>query len=394
MTDVLCLAWRYLAYHRFRTVILVASITMIVYLPVGLNILVSHSARELTARAEATPLLIGAKGSPLELVLSSLYFESDVPPQMRYAEVTRVNQSGLAHGIPLYTRFQTRDSPIVGTSLDYFDVRGLEIESGRQIAMLGECVLGARAARAAGVKVGDSVMSTPESVFDIAGVYPLKMKVVGVLEPSGTPDDRAVFVDIKTAWVIEGLAHGHQDLSKPGAETGVLRKEGNEIIANASVMQYNQITPENAASFHFHGDPNEFPITSVIVVPRDERSGTLLQGRYLGDDELVQIVPPANVMDELLKTILTVRRYIMIAVAVVGVATLATMTLVFMLSLQLRRREMETIIKIGGSHMRIASLIAAEVLGVIVAGAASAGLLSIATMWVATSATRLLVQMT
>jgi len=394
MTDVLCLAWRYLAYHRFRTVILVASITMIVYLPVGLNILVSHSARELTARAEATPLLIGAKGSPLELVLSSLYFESDVPPQMRYAEVTRVNQSGLAHGIPLYTRFQTRDSPIVGTSLDYFDVRGLEIESGRQIAMLGECVLGARAARAAGVKVGDSVMSTPESVFDIAGVYPLKMKVVGVPEPSGTPDDRAVFVDIKTAWVIEGLAHGHQDLSKPGAETGVLRKEGNEIIANASVMQYNQITPENAASFHFHGDPNEFPITSVIVVPRDERSGTLLQGRYLGDDELVQIVPPANVMDELLKTILTVRRYIMIAVAVVGVATLATMTLVFMLSLQLRRREMETIIKIGGSHMRIASLIAAEVLGVIVAGAASAGLLSIATMWVATSATRLLVQMT
>ena len=175
---------------------------------------------------------------------------------------------------------------------------------------------------------------------------------------------------------------------------GVLRKEGNRIIANASVMQYNEITPENAASFHFHGDPNEFPITSVIAVPNDERSGTLLRGRYLSDDELVQIVPPAKVMDELLKTILTVRRYIMIAVALVGIATLATMTLVFMLSLQLRRREMETIIKIGGSRTRIASLVAAEVLGVIVAGAVSAGLLSLATFWLAASATRFLVQMT
>ncbi len=48
-------------------------------------------------------------------------------------------------------------------------------------------------------------MSSPESVFDITGVYPLKMNVVGILQPTGTPDDDAVFVDVKTAWVIGGL---------------------------------------------------------------------------------------------------------------------------------------------------------------------------------------------
>ena len=394
MTDVLYLAWRYLAYHRFKTAILVASITMIIYLPVGLNILVSQSARQLTARAEATPLLVGAKGSPLELVLNSLYFESDVPPRMRYAEVYRVAQSGLARAIPLHTRFRTRHGPIVGTSLEYFEFRRLEIDTGRQVGLLGECVLGAQAAQAAAVRPGASVMSTPESVFDIAGVYPLKMKVVGVLKSTGTPDDRAVFVDVKTAWVIEGLAHGHEDLSQPGAKSGVLRRERNEIIANASVLQYNEITPENAASFHFHGDPASFPVTSVIAVPEDEKSSTIIQGRYLGDGELVQIVEPAGVMDELLRTILTVRRYLLIAVALVAIATLATMVLVFLLSLQLRRREMETIIKIGGSRARIASLVAAEVIGVILAGAVFAGLLSVVTVWLAGSATRLLVQMT
>ena len=63
MKEALYLAWRYLAYHRVKTLILVTSITLIVFLPVGLNVLVGQSAAELTARAEATPLLVGAKGT-------------------------------------------------------------------------------------------------------------------------------------------------------------------------------------------------------------------------------------------------------------------------------------------------------------------------------------------
>ena len=133
-----------------------------------------------------------------------------------------------------------------------------------------------------GVAPGGSVVSSPESVFDIAGVYPLRMRVAGVLAAADTPDDEAVFVDLKTAWIIEGLAHGHQDLSKPEAASAVLRREGNTYVANASVTQYNEITPANADTFHFHGDPSTFPITAVIAFPRDEKNATLLQGKYLG----------------------------------------------------------------------------------------------------------------
>ena len=75
MRDALYLAFRYLAYHKVKTAILVTSITLIVFLPVGLRVLVSQSEEQLTARAAATPLLVGAKGSPLELALNSLYFE-------------------------------------------------------------------------------------------------------------------------------------------------------------------------------------------------------------------------------------------------------------------------------------------------------------------------------
>ena len=55
------------------------------------------------------------------------------------------------------------------------------------------------------LKAGDSLVSSPESLFDLAGVYPLKMYVAGVLNKSHTSDDLAVFVDLKTTWVIQGL---------------------------------------------------------------------------------------------------------------------------------------------------------------------------------------------
>ena len=379
MTDVLYLAWRYLAFHKIKTAILVASITLIVFLPVGLNVIVGQSSEELTARAEATPLLIGAKGSPLELVLNSLYFDADPPELTDYAAALRVAESRLATPIPLYVRFRSRDSPIVGTTLEYFDFRGLELSKGRPMAVLGECVIGSRVAEALAVGVGDTVISSPESVFDLAGVYPLKMSVVGVLEPSFTADDEAVFVDVKTAWVIQGLVHGHQDLAAPEAAAGVLKREGDTIVGNASVVQYNEITPDNVDSFHFHGDMSDYPLSAVIAVPKDQKSGTILMGRYEGEDEPNQIVQPTEVMNELLDTVLTIQGFVVAAILLVAAATVATAALVFLLSLRLRRREIETMTKIGGSRGIIGTILVSEIAAVLLLGVVLAGALTLVT---------------
>ncbi len=379
MTDVLYLAWKYLAYHKVKTAILVASIALIVFLPVGLNVIVDQSAEELTARAEATPLLVGAKGSPLELVLSSLYFDDNRPELTDYAEALRIAESGLAKPIPLYVRFRSRDSPIVGTTLEYFDFRHLSFAEGRSMAVLGECVLGARVAEQLGLGVGDTVVSSPESVFDLAGVYPLKMNVVGILAAAHTVDDEAIFVDIKTTWVIQGLVHGHQDLAAPEAAAGVLKREGDTIIGNASVVQYNEITPDNVDSFHFHGDMSDYPISAVIVVPVDQKSGTILMGRYEVEDMAAQIVQPTGVMNELLDTVLTIRGFIVAAILLVAVATLATAALVIMLSLRLRRREIVTMNKLGGSRGTIRVLLASEVVTVFFLGVLIAAVLTLLT---------------
>ncbi|MEL6109911.1 MAG: ABC transporter permease, partial [Planctomycetota bacterium] len=349
------------------------------FLPAGINTLVEESASQLRQRAQETPLVIGARGSEAELVLNSLYFESDPPVESSMAAIERVRLSGYAEAIPLYVRFRTRGRPIVGTTLDYFSFRALSIDRGRQFAMLGECVVGAEVARSLGLSPGDSLLSQPENVFDLAGVYPLKMTVVGVLRSSGSPDDSAVFADVKTAWVIAGLGHGHQDLAKEETSGALLSKDGNRLTANASLLTYTEITPENVASFHFHGEPVSFPLTGVIALPPDQRSETLLMGRFQGTNETLQIVQPSSVMEELLATILRVRTFILAGALLFGIATTFSVVLVFALSLRIRRQELDTLRKIGATRGRRSLIVTWEILLVFFVGGGLALSLTLAT---------------
>ncbi len=376
MSGVFYLAWRYLVWHRGKTAVLVCAVALVAFLPTALQLLVDRTAEDMTARAAGTPLLLGARGSPVELSLSSLYFSADRPDTLAYAEVGRLQSSGLVAPIPLHVSHRVRDQPIVGTTLDYFDFRGLELDRGRPLVQLGEAVLGAGAARALGVDVGEFIVSSPETLFDLAGVYPLRMPVVGVLAPSGTSDDSAVFVDLKTAWVIDGLGHGHQDLQSAEAAGAVLAADGERIVANASLLQYNEITDGNRASFHFHGDLGSYPLTAILPVPHDSRAATLLQGRYL-DVPDVFVIEPREVVDELLGTVFAVQRYVLLALAMVGVATVAVVVLVFVLSLRLRRAEMLTMSRLGGARAVVAALQAAEIVIVLTLALVLATLLNL-----------------
>jgi len=361
MMDSLYIAWRYLAFSKLRSAILVASITLIAVLPMTLQLILEEAEQQLVARAALTPLLIGAKGSALDLVMNSLYFSDEFPETIPMAAADSVMDSGLADAIPLYVRFHARGFPIVGTTLDYLDFRKLQVAEGRPFSLLGECVVGHAVAEELGLQPGDSLVSSPENLFDLAGVYPLKMKVAGVLARSHSADDQAILVDINTAWIIQGLAHGHEDLAKTTDPSVILKRDSNKVTANAKLLQYREITAANLDSFHFHGDSSEYPLSGVIALPRDDKSGTILQGRYLANDALHQIVRPGEVIDTLMASIFRIKNVLDAVILIVGIATVLALILVFALSLRLRQGEIETIFKLGCSRATIARLLGAEV---------------------------------
>jgi putative ABC transport system permease protein len=384
------IAWRYLGFNRLRTVTLVACITLIAVLPLTLEVLLAESERQLVARAESTPLVVGARGSALDLIMNSLYFGDEMPETVDMTAADRVDESGLATAVPVYARFKAQGYRIVGTSLGYFAFRDLRITAGRQLALLGECVLGATTAKELGLGPGDSLVSSPETLFDLAGVYPLKMKVVGILKRSFTADDLAIFVDLRTAWVIAGLGHGHQDLVTTSDDSVILDRDGDNIVANAKLMQYTEITDANRDSFHFHASRDALPVSAVIAVPEDARAGTILRGRYLGEAEQQQIIDPNAVIGGLMENIFRIKNVLDAVVLVVGSGTVLALVLVFSLSIRLRQRELDTIFKLGCGRLTVVSLLAAEIAIIL----AISGFVSMALVyvvgWIADDLVRLL----
>ena len=390
MLDSFYIAWKYIQYNRIKTAVLVACITLISFLPFALQLLLHESERQLMSRAVETPLVVGKKASSLDLVMNTLYFGDDVPELLTMAASDRIADTDLSLPIPMYVRFKTRGNPIVGTTLDYFEFRGSKMARGRQMAVLGDCVLGARVAESLDLKPGDSLVSSPESLFDLAGVYPLKMKVAGVLQKSHTPDDRAVFVDLKTAWVIQGLGHGHQDVTQLKDPTLVLKRTESNVAATAKLFHYTEITEKNMASFHFHGNLSAYPISAIIAVPYDAKSGTILRGRYLSKNETQQIAKPEEVIDGLLQNIFRIKNVLDAVIAMVTLATVLAVILVFALSLRLRQREIQTIFKIGCSRMTTAKLIAAEIVIIIFSSAVLCSVLMVVVRSVANDLVRML----
>jgi ABC-type Zn uptake system ZnuABC Zn-binding protein ZnuA len=259
--------------------------------------------------------------------------------------------------------------------LEYFDFRGLRVARGEGLTRVGDCVLGAAVAEKLGLKPGDKLMSDPENVFDLSGSYPVNMHIQGILEATGAADDGAIFADYKTEWIILGLMHGHQDVANMDPNM-LLGRDGSNVTASAAVLPFQEITDANIILFHTHGDESTFPVSAIIVVPRDTKSATILRGRYEDPNTTVQLLAPKQVIAETLDLVFRVKRFFDAQALLVGAAMALLLALVVLLSLRLRRGEMETMFKIGCARWMAFGMQAAEIAVVLVAGVAIAAVLT------------------
>ena len=104
---------------------------------------------------------------------------------------------------------------------------------------------------------------------------------------------------------------------------------------------------------------------AVIAVPDDRKSGIMLRGRYETGQDAVQMLVPLRVINNLLDTVFSVRDFVVLGSIGVLIATAAIATLVFVLSIRLREREIATIRKIGGPRRRVSAILLTEILLVV-----------------------------
>lgn len=75
--NALFLAVSYLRFHWARSLVLVVVAALILSVPIISQVLLNGSQTALTERAEKTPLVLGSRGSALDLAMNALYFSDD-----------------------------------------------------------------------------------------------------------------------------------------------------------------------------------------------------------------------------------------------------------------------------------------------------------------------------
>ena len=380
MSGILHLAWRHAVAHRGRSALLVACVALALWVPWTAGALASQYDGELRSRAARTPLIVGAPGNRYDLTLAALYFRPSQLETVPYRQLERLQDQGRATCIPLHMRFTARGHPVVATSVEYVEFRGLRPAAGRHALRLGEVSLGAEVAGALGLAPGDALFSDPTELYDISRPPALKMRVAGVYAPTGTPDDGAVFCDVRTAWVLEGIAHGHAPAEEIDEEL-VLSRAEESVAVSGALMEYAEVTPENEASFHYHGDTSLLPLTAVLAIPGSVKDGTLLRSSVNAAGEL-QAVTPSEVIDDLLGVVFRIKGFFDLVGAFLLGTTALLVSLVFLLSSRLRAAEMRTLDRIGAPGRVAAGLIGVEVaLVLLIAAAFAAGATALTLRW-------------
>jgi putative ABC transport system permease protein len=355
--------------------VLALGLAVALFLPAFTRSAAAVVERALLSRARSSPILVGAKGSPFDLVQSSLYFRGGAGTTIRYAERARLDGYGVA--VPLVVRHSAFGVPVVGTSPEYFERRGIALAAGRRPALLGEVLAGSAAARRLELAPGGTVRSDLANLYDLSGAYPTLLEVVGVAAPTGTPDDEVLFADVRTAWLLDGRLHGHEAV-RPEQALNPQAAEAENLEASAAVFLFQRITADNRDTFHLHGDAGEAPITAVLVFPTDARRHDQLLGDF-ALEETLQAVRPLEVVRGVLGIVLRVSAALDAYFAAVGVSTVAFAVLVVLLSLRLRAPELELMRRIGASRGAAAAVVGAELS--IVAGVAVA--ITSAAVWLA-----------
>jgi putative ABC transport system permease protein len=176
-------------------------------------------ASTLSRDARGIDLVLGAKGSPVQLVLSSVY-HADVPTgNIPMAEAERwAADARVKFAIPLSLGDSYRGFRIVGTTPEYLALYRGTLAAGRVWERPMEAVLGAAAARETKLSPGATFAGAHGLVGAGHAHEQQAYRVVGVLAPTGTVLDRLILTSLESVWTLHGEAHvDHDDPAQPQA---------------------------------------------------------------------------------------------------------------------------------------------------------------------------------
>jgi putative ABC transport system permease protein len=287
-------------------------------------------SQRLSADAQGIDLVVGAKGSPLQLILSSVY-HLDVPtgniPEKSIRDLRRMPQ--VRQVVPLALGDNFRGFRIVGTEPALLELYRAKLASGRLWQQPMEAVIGAEVARAANLSLG-STFAGSHGLSEGGDVHGDQLyKVVGIAAPTGGVADRLVLTPLESVWQVHGDHHHDEHKHKHD---------------------------------HHHEDKGIKPsdeVTALLVTYRSKAAALQLP-RQINRDSALQAASPAFETARLLSLIgvgvdtLKFFGVLLVAISLIG------MLVALLQSVMQRRYEMALMRALGARRRTLAALVLIE----------------------------------
>jgi len=299
-------------------------------------------------------MVVGAKGSPLQLILSSIYQIDSPTGNISLSEAQRIMRNPLVKtAIPLSMGDNYLSFRIVGTNAKYPKHFEAKVAEGRLFEKSMEATVGAKAARVAGLKVGDVFAGGHgfDNMDDVHGDK--KYKVVGIFETNNSVIDQLILTDISSVWAI------HEHAETPGQGANVT----NLLMGDSTQTD----------------DPSQ-EITSMLIKFRNPM-GMVALPRFINENTKMQAASVAFEINRLFSMlgvgIDTLRAIALIIILIAGVSVFISLYN----SLKERKYEMALMLSMGATRTKLFVMLLLEGIMLGVAGYIAGVILSRVGLW-------------
>jgi putative ABC transport system permease protein len=302
-----------------------------------------------TRNVAGIDMVVGAKGSPLQLILASIY-QIDAPTgNISMEEANRLTRSPLVKStIPLSMGDSYQGYRIVGSNEKYLAHFQAEFETGKVFSKAMEIVVGSKVAKNLGLKVGDAFSS--QHGFDKEGEAhkEKQFNVVGVLKTTNSVLDQVMITPLESVWAV----HDEHHKEETGKGANVLK-----------LLEEEQ--PQSGEEHHHEEDSKE--ITSLLVKFRNPAMG-MMMARSINQNSTLQTATPAIEINRLFALLgVGVDALKWIALVIIIVSGLSVFVSLYN-SLKERKYEMALMLSMGASRTKLFLLLLLEGLIISVIG--------------------------
>jgi putative ABC transport system permease protein len=328
--------------------LVVSAIAVAVFLVLAVAQL-RQDARDSFSRAvTGVDLIVGARGSPTELMLYSVFHVGRAVRNMSFDQFENIVQvPAVSWAVPLQLGDSYRGYPVVGTTPMFFSkvgaVDGLRFAAGGPFTHVFDAVMGADVARRLGHGVGDALVLTHGKGDGLAQDHSdLPFTVTGVLKKTGTPVDHAVYISLAG---FEAIHIGWEFGSRP--------REGPEL-------KLEQLDPLSL-------QPTQM---SAVLVGLESRLLVFSARRTIesiAGGPLMAILPGVT-LDELWQVIGTIEQTFNLMAWLVALSALLGVTATLLIALAARRKELAIFRALGARPAQLSVFILIESMLVCLAG--------------------------